>query len=148
MGESEAGRKPTAIVIGCSDPRLADVASVINEQFKRMLGVEWIVPLPRPGVVGLYTGRTTSRSIEMRREALELEICIHLRAHQPRAVVIASHHDCLGHAGSDEEQELDARIAARGLESRLKRHLGFRGLVQAAIIERHPNPGWAVKMLD
>ncbi|MBI2612997.1 hypothetical protein HYW59_04315 [Candidatus Kaiserbacteria bacterium] len=157
----EASEKTTAVVISCSDPRLADAADAINAQFKKELGVERIIPLHRPGVVGLFSDSSAvhrpssldslasanTTMEDVRRFALEEEIAMHLLFHRPDVLAIVAHHDCLGHPGNDEHQERSAIIAASVLRRRMGRYC-FSGRIRSATLEECPNPGWRVKMLD
>lgn len=150
-----------AVVMGCSDPRLAAAAAAMNLQIMEKLGVAGIIPFTSPGVVGLYSDRSVlnlplrladfrqRRSFVMddcRRIALEEGIVRHLKIHNPTDLVVTSHHDCKGHPGDDDQQERDAIVAAEVLGKRMQQR-GFLGPVHAAMQKLYPNPGWKIKFL-
>jgi hypothetical protein len=147
-------------VFWCTDPRLADAATVIISQYKVALGLSKVIPFQSPGIVGLYANedvamrpifpedlqRDVSES-DIRRMALEASFGIHLSLHKPTSAMIVAHSECKGHPGSDADQEISVVIAARILENRLWRCTTFRGTIHAGMLTKCPDLGWKLKVL-
>lgn len=144
----EISQKTTAVAVYCTDPRLARVATSINEQFKTVLGVHEVIALPEPGGIDIFARPVSGRDDEICREAFLIRFRKHMRLHQPQIVAIASHHDCLGHPGSDEQQEQDTRRAAKVLTTLLRERCSFEGSVRSGMLDECPNPGWQLRLLD
>lgn len=138
----------TAIVLKCSDPRLEGAAPRLNDRIKEMLGVEFLIPITHPGVVGIHRAKGFGTPMHLRREGVLHALGIHIELHKPKAIVVVSHHDCLGCPGDPEEQEQHALVAAGWWGDTVRNRFGFTGTVHPAVFELHPNPGWDVKFLD
>ncbi|MBI4080009.1 hypothetical protein HY414_02170 [Candidatus Kaiserbacteria bacterium] len=144
----EAGEKTTAVAVYCSDPRIARVATSVNESFRKELGVDEVIALPEPGGIDIFARPVCGRDDDIRREAFLIRFRIHMRLHRPQSVAIASHHGCLGHPGSDEQQERDTRRAAKVLLVLLRERCSFEGPVRSGMLDECSNPGWSLRMLD
>ena len=155
-------KKTFAIAAICSDSRLRRAAGEIDRQLREIFPVEEVIPLPRPGLVGLYAdpqvldrplraadlvGFSDIGIADVRRIAFESEVSAHVDLHAPRTIVMASHHDCLGHPGCDEHQRWSAISAADILRRRLGR-IGIEIPVRPTFFAWSPNPGWKVELLD
>jgi hypothetical protein len=144
------------VVFGCTDPLLYK-ATYLNKQYEELLGVTWVIPLFRPGIVGLYVkpgvvgepfhpnGRRERGTNDARRIAIEREFNIHMRVHKPVRALLVAHSDCKGHPVEDDQQRHDAVIAAIHLQERLRCATGFTGEVLAAMLSHGERGQWVLE---
>ena len=148
------------VVFGCTDPRLYKATTYLSHQYEELLGVSWVIPIFRPGIVGLYVkpgvvgepfhphGRRERGTNDARRIAIEREFSIHKGAHEPVRALLVAHSDCKGHPVDDAQQRQDAIMAAVNLQERLRCQTGFTGEVLAAMLSHGVRGEWALERIE
>ncbi len=156
-----------AIVGFCTDPRFSREPGLRYEQLRAVLGVDWIVPLKRPGFVRFFqqtylddaeihtseayaylAKRVGKSKLQLRAEAWEDDFLDHYGMHRPIVLGVASHATCGGFPKNDDEQRAAAMLAADVLRERLKRVHNVTIPVVPLFEEKISDTEWFVHRLD
>ncbi len=154
-----------AVVGWCSDPRFSINPGQRFLQFRQALNVDYIVPLAKPGFIGLYApnahARVNSnngnghehgvmippRRFEEHRLAWEEDFLIHWGFHHPCVVGVSGHETCGGFPVEPIEQCRAAFEAADMIRRRLQANYNINITVVPLVEERITDSDWRVNLL-
>jgi hypothetical protein len=130
--------KTFAVVLTCADWRLHHPRARLYRQLSRALGVHGLFMDAIPGPDGLLgPGRETEWAAVVRWTRLLAD------TRTPRALAVTAHQNCIAHAVSNEQHEVDVSRVAEAL----KHETGFAGPVAAFVAVHHNDAKWSLKRI-
>ena len=145
-----------AILGLCTDPRFSTNPGKRFLQFREALGVEYIVPLARPGIVRLFvsemnflSGNNGSGLLPEQADvqAWGRDFILHYNMHNPCIVGIASHETCGGYQGCEKIQKQAAIQAARNVQNWLREMFNINISVVPCFEQRIRDDDWRIHVL-